>query len=65
VYYRELGHFLGWPTPIGSVGESLGRDVAPARAICCNLGIGALDAAFASVVFERASAAGVGTELWL
>ena len=62
-YYRELGHFQGWPAPEGNVGEGLGRDGSPARALCCNLGIGALDAAFANVVLERARAEGAGTEL--
>jgi ornithine cyclodeaminase/alanine dehydrogenase-like protein (mu-crystallin family) len=37
----------------------------PARVVCCNLGIGALDAAFAHVVLERARAEGAGTELEL
>jgi alanine dehydrogenase len=62
-YYRELGHFQGWPAPQGNVGEGLGRDGSPERALCCNLGIGALDAAFANVVLERARAEGAGTEL--
>ncbi len=62
-YYREVGHFDGWPKPEGSVGEGLGRDGSPDRALCCNLGIGALDAAFANVVLERALAEGAGTEL--
>jgi alanine dehydrogenase len=64
-YYRELGHFQGWPAPEGNVGEALGREDSPERAVCCNLGIGALDAAFANVVLERAHAEGVGTELAL
>lgn len=64
-YYRELGHFQGWPEPAGSVGEGLGSDERPARVLCCNLGIGALDAAFASVVLERARDEGAGTELEL
>jgi ornithine cyclodeaminase/alanine dehydrogenase len=62
-YYREQGHFQGWPAPAGNVGEGLGREGSPARVLCCNLGIGALDAAFANVVLERARAAGAGTEL--
>lgn len=64
-YYRRLGHFQGWPEPAGSVGAGLGRDGSPARVVCCNLGIGALDAAFANVVLERARAEGAGTELVL
>jgi ornithine cyclodeaminase/alanine dehydrogenase len=64
-YYREQGHFQGWPAPAGNVGEGLGRESSPDRVLCCNLGIGALDAAFANVVLERARAAGAGTELEL
>jgi len=64
-YYRELGHFQGWPAPEGNVGEGLSRERSPARVLCCNLGIGALDAAFANAVLERARVAGVGTELEL
>lgn len=64
-YYRGLGHFQGWPEPAGSVGEGLGGGGSPGRVVCCNLGIGALDAAFASVVLERARAEGAGTELAL
>jgi alanine dehydrogenase len=64
-YYREQGHFQGWPEPAGSVGEGLAASGSPGRVVCCNLGIGALDAAFASAVLERARAAGAGTELAL
>ena len=64
-YYREQGHFQNWPAPQGNVGEGLGREGSPARVVCCNLGIGALDAAFSHAVLERARAAGVGTELEL
>jgi ornithine cyclodeaminase/alanine dehydrogenase len=64
-YYRGLGHFQGWPEPAGSVGEGLGDSGSPARVVCCNLGIGALDAAFANVVLERARTEGSGTELAL
>jgi alanine dehydrogenase len=62
-YYRSLGHFQGWPTPEGSVGEALTRDGAPGRVVCCNLGIGALDAAFAARVLAAARERGAGTEL--
>lgn len=62
-YYRSLGHFQGWPKPRGSVGEALAQDGSPARVVCCNLGIGALDAAFAARVLASARVAGVGTEL--
>jgi alanine dehydrogenase len=62
-YYRSLGHFQDWPEPEGSVGEALSRDGAPARVVCCNLGIGALDAAFAARVLAAARESGSGTEL--
>jgi ornithine cyclodeaminase/alanine dehydrogenase-like protein (mu-crystallin family) len=62
-YYRSLGHFQGWPEPEANVGEALSRDGAPARVVCCNLGIGALDAAFAARVLIAARDQGVGTEL--
>jgi ornithine cyclodeaminase/alanine dehydrogenase len=64
-YYRSLGFFRGWPAPDGSVGEALERDGAPARVACANLGIGALDAAFAKVVLDAALEAGTGTKLAL
>ena len=62
-YYRSLGHFQGWPEPGGSVGETLARDGSPARVVCCNLGIGALDAAFAARVLAAARGRGIGVEL--
>ena len=64
-YYREQGHFQNWPAPEGNVGQGLAREGSPARVVCCNLGIGALDAAFSHAVLERARAAGAGTELEL
>lgn len=62
-YYRSLGHFRGWPEPAGSVGDGLLWDDAPARVLCCNLGVGALDAAFAARVLTAARAQRVGTAL--
>ena len=64
-YYREQGHFQSWPAPEENVGEGLGREGTPDRVLCCNLGIGALDAAFANAVLGRARKAGAGTELHL
>jgi ornithine cyclodeaminase/alanine dehydrogenase len=64
-YYRSLGHFHRWPEPAGSVGEALAQNGSPARVVCCNLGIGALDAAFAARVLAAARDSGVGTELSL
>ena len=62
-YYREQGHFVEWPIPSGSVGEALGRTESPQRVACVNLGIGALDAAFAARVLAAARERGGGTEL--
>jgi ornithine cyclodeaminase/alanine dehydrogenase len=62
-YYCEQGHFRGWPAPDGSVGEGLADGEAPVRVVCCNLGIGALDAAFAARVLAVAEQRGMGTEL--
>jgi ornithine cyclodeaminase/alanine dehydrogenase len=64
-YYRSLGHFQGWPKPQGSVGEALADASLPARIVCCNLGVGALDAAFAARVLAAAREQGAGTELEL
>jgi ornithine cyclodeaminase/alanine dehydrogenase len=62
-HYRSAGHFDGWPQPQASVGEALERELVGSRVVCCNLGVGALDAAFAAVVVERARAEGVGRRL--
>jgi len=57
-YYRSAGHFSDWPDPDSSVGAELDAPPeAPARSgrVCiANLGIGALDAAFAAQVVKRA-----------
>ena len=62
-YYRSLGHFAGWPEPAASVGEALQRGLEGRRVACCNLGIGALDAAFAAHVLAAARERGAGTVL--
>jgi alanine dehydrogenase len=59
-YYRSLGHFKDWPAPAGTVGENY--EPRP-RVLCCNLGVGALDAAFAARVVAAARERGLGTEL--
>jgi ornithine cyclodeaminase/alanine dehydrogenase len=64
-YYRTLGHFQGWPAPDASVGEALADGGSPAKLVCCNLGVGALDAAFAARVLATASERGIGTALEL
>jgi alanine dehydrogenase len=62
-YYRSLGHFQGWPKPDGSVGPALAESDSPTRVLCCNLGVGALDAAFAARVLSAARECGAGTQL--
>jgi ornithine cyclodeaminase/alanine dehydrogenase len=62
-YYRTLGHFHAWPKPDASVGEALADGGSPDRVLCCNLGVGALDAAFAARVLAAAQERGVGTDL--
>jgi ornithine cyclodeaminase/alanine dehydrogenase len=64
-YYRSLGHFQGWPKPDGRVGEALADADSPPRVLCCNLGVGALDAAFAARVLAEARERALGTELEL
>jgi alanine dehydrogenase len=62
-YYRGLGYFDGWPTPEGSVGGGLASARTAVRTACVNLGVGALDAAFAQSVLEAARERGAGTLL--
>jgi ornithine cyclodeaminase/alanine dehydrogenase len=62
-HYRELGHFRSWPAPSGSVGSALDTSGESARIACVNLGIGALDAAFAKHVLDAALARDVGARL--
>jgi ornithine cyclodeaminase/alanine dehydrogenase len=64
-HYRARGHFQGWPTPSLSLGEALERGGTHGRVACVNLGIGALDAAFAAVVVEAARAQGLGQRVEL
>lgn len=57
-YYGKHGHFRGWPEPQGSLGDALRSGSSGARVACVNLGIAALDAAFADAVLK----AGEGRE---
>jgi alanine dehydrogenase len=61
--YRGHGHFRGWRPPDGTVGDAVVRRLAGRRVVCANLGVGALDAAFADGVLRRARAAGAGREI--
>jgi alanine dehydrogenase len=51
--YREHGYFDGWPDATKSVGEALEDSSSGRRVVCANLGVGALDAAFAHAVLSR------------
>ncbi len=51
--YREHGYFHSWPDPHAGVGEGLERGLHARRVVCANLGVGALDAAFAHAVLSR------------
>lgn len=51
--YREHGYFHSWPDPRASVGEGLEQGLEARRVTCANLGVGALDAAFAHAVLSR------------
>jgi ornithine cyclodeaminase/alanine dehydrogenase len=62
-YYRAAGHFQGWPEPHASVGQALESSSEAKRVACCNLGVGALDAAFARAVLDAAVDGGVGARL--
>jgi ornithine cyclodeaminase/alanine dehydrogenase len=60
--YREHGHFRGWNVPACSVGAALERGLAGERVVACNLGIAALDAAFAHAVLARQRTSGKGAD---
>ena len=54
--YREHGYFRGWRNPDASAGEALEAGLRARRVVCANLGVGALDAAFAHAVLSRLDA---------
>lgn len=62
-YYRSRGHFGGWPSPRGTVGEAFAGGWSGDRVVCCNLGVGSLDAVFAADVLGRARERRLGTPL--
>jgi ornithine cyclodeaminase/alanine dehydrogenase len=51
--YRRHGYFGAWPDAAGSVGEALEQGLDARSVVCANLGVGALDAAFAHSVLSR------------
>jgi ornithine cyclodeaminase/alanine dehydrogenase len=62
-YYRAQGHFGGWPRAQATVGEALEQGLRGELAVACNLGVGALDAAFADAVLHTAQRSGGGQRL--
>jgi ornithine cyclodeaminase/alanine dehydrogenase len=55
-YYSGQGYFRGWRPPWGSVGQALEAGADGDRVIACNLGVAALDAAFAQLVLSQLEA---------
>jgi alanine dehydrogenase len=64
-YYRDHGHFDGWRDPDCSTGAALHEGRSGKRVACVNLGVGALDAAFADHVLEAAREQGAGATVRL
>lgn len=62
-HYRTLGYFKEWPSPVASVGDRVHDPVTVDRVVCCNLGVGSLDAAFAGMIQRRAREQGIGIGL--
>ncbi len=62
-HYRSIGHFQDWRAPQASVGDRVRLPGDADRVVCCNLGVGALDAAFAAVVDAAARSQGIGAVL--
>lgn len=74
-HHRELGRFTGWPEPdrsLGAAAQPTGQptgqpdgsgSAGPALRVACNLGVGAVDAAVADEVWQRARAEGAGVPL--
>jgi len=51
--YRAHGYFRDWRDADASVGDGLEQELRARRVVCANLGVGALDAAFAHAVLSR------------
>jgi ornithine cyclodeaminase/alanine dehydrogenase-like protein (mu-crystallin family) len=62
-YYRTQGHFARWPRAGATVGQTLEHGAHGELIVACNLGVGALDAAFADAVLTAAERAGSGERL--
>ena len=67
-YYREEGYFKQTPPPYADLGEIVaglkpGRETDEERTMSMNLGLALDDMATAPLIYERAKASGIGTEL--
>lgn len=67
-YYRTVGYFGDTPEPDADLGELVtgrkpGRESPAERTLALNLGLAIEDVATARLIYERAVAAGTGTEL--
>ena len=62
-HYRSIGHFADWRAPQASVGDRVRQSGDADRVVCCNLGVGALDAAFAAMIDTAARTACSGISL--
>lgn len=61
--YREAGSFDGWPEPARSLGAALQDEPRGRLRVSCSLGVGAVDAAVAALVHQRALDSGAGLRL--
>lgn len=62
-HYRSRGYFDRWPEPARSLGAAVGAQPVGDLRVSCSLGVGAVDAAVAAVVLERARDQRVGVAL--
>jgi len=69
-YYRQVGYFKSTPDPYADLGEIVtgakpGRQTRGERTMSLNLGLAIEDVATARLLYQRAMAAGIGTDLSL
>ena len=62
-YYQGQGQFGGWGVPERPAGAGARHAEHRDRVVCCNLGVGALDAAFANAALQAAAGTDVGIRL--
>jgi ornithine cyclodeaminase/alanine dehydrogenase-like protein (mu-crystallin family) len=62
-HYVGRGYFAGWPEPTHELGGAIDAGTDGARIVCCNLGVGTLDAVYAAAILDAAQSEGLGTVL--